>query len=171
MGIAWLGQLSLGDLGSKIWYIQNICYQIHFLAFKHCRCLLPHFLSQILWNLRSNLYRPLTMKSWLAGQSIPSESQSWLDANQILKLWPRHTQQSVKKVQGEVKSEHALLQIEIPSRAGFRTEKFPLLKPELDLSSKCLELQGGFLTSVGLKFDQWSYPGDFRDFFSSTKSK
>lgn len=70
-----------------------------------------------------------------------------------------------------MKSEHALLQIEIPSRAGFRTEKFPLLQPELDLSSKYLELQGGFLTSVGLKFDQCSYPGDFRDFSASTKSK
>lgn len=121
-GIAWLGQLTLEDMGSKIWYTQNICYQILFLAFKRCHCLLPHSPPQILWHLRTNLNWPSTMKSWLAVQPMPSEGRSWLDANQILELWPRHTSQSLKRVQGKTKSEHALLQIEIPSRAGFRTK-------------------------------------------------
>lgn len=155
-------------MGSKIWFTQNICYQINFLDFKHCHCLLLCFPPQILWNLRSKLWL-IFYHGILAGGTANAFRRSKLvgckpDPRALTSPYLAISKESPRKSEERICSSP----IRIPSRAGFRTEKFPLLEPELDLSSKYLELEGGFLSSAGLKFDQCSYPGDF---FPSIKSK
>lgn len=41
--------------GSKIWYLKNICYQIHIWLLNAVIVFFPIFPLNIFWNLRSNL--------------------------------------------------------------------------------------------------------------------